>query len=228
MASPPRLFDWMDAAILSNRSACVEAYTSPEPKSRNAEPTLPTTRYLSPLSSDASDQTSRAHRTYSEMENSSRATNSTSRLLEAASRDMPATAVRSSAWNSLVRSSRRCVPQAMPTVATPAAQTRMVTKSVKRSTRSCPDSTSQSGWWRQSQPEISAVTTRPMMVIEPESTRARAPDTTALSSSRRHARPSSTIAGAMADHWMAGVAITYRPRGPREPSARAPRRRRGG
>src|SRR5207237_8589526 len=112
---------------------------------RKAEPTLPITRYLSPLSSEASDQTSRAHSTYSEIENSSSATNRTSRLFEAASSDMPATAVRSSAWYSLVRSSSRCVPQEMPTVATPAAQIRIVTKSAKRSTRSCPDITSQSG-----------------------------------------------------------------------------------
>ena len=34
------------------------------------------TRYLSPLSSDETERTSRAHRTYSEMENSSSATNS--------------------------------------------------------------------------------------------------------------------------------------------------------
>ena len=126
----------IDAAILSKRRACVETYTSPEPKSRKAEPMLPITRYLSPLSSDASDQTSSAHSTYSEIENSSSATNRTSRLLEAASSDMPATAVRSSAWYSLVRSSSRCVPHEMPTVATPAAQIRMVTKSAKRSTRS--------------------------------------------------------------------------------------------
>ncbi len=91
-ASPPRWFAWIAAAIRSKRSACVEAYTSPEPNSRNAEPTLPITRYFRPLSSEASDHTSSAHSTYSEIENSSSATNRTSRLLEAASSDIPATA----------------------------------------------------------------------------------------------------------------------------------------
>ena len=86
--------------IAAKVSDPVAPYTSALPYSSTALDMPPTIRYLRPASSDATRSASRAHSTYSAIENSSSPMNSVTNPAAPAIRPMPQTAASSSAWNS--------------------------------------------------------------------------------------------------------------------------------
>ena len=183
-------FDWIAAAIWSKRSAWVAAYTSPEPNSRNAEPTLPITRYFSPLSSEASDHTSEraqhVQRDREQLERDEQHEQAVRRREQRHAR-RPRSAAGRGTRRALVEAVRS--PRARPSRAPPR---RRGSSRGRRTGRpgAGPDMTSQSGGGARATTPSSPAPTNPSIEMVPEMTRALAPDTTELMSSSRHASTS--------------------------------------